>query len=429
MGGIFTQKKVIPYSVRGTVNWTALPTPFPVGYEIPVESTITGYRSGPKWDSKVPTGTGEEVLTQAIAGNHFLTPFDNGHEVDIVTRYKPTTSHQGKTIRSSFGDVTYVQTDLMPSGSGYDPIPETDLVYYGTEFISQTRPRSAVELSSIFAQLLSDQELPDLKLKLIFDKVSFFRSLGPAFLNFEFGWKPFISDLHSLLQQVLLSYQTIQQYSKDGQPGKTVRRSRTINLPTEITESIDIHAPSVGGSNMFTGFFGSRVVQAYGNTVHKTTAVDKSIRFSAEYAYTVDVGKDVFSRMHAYAQKATALLDIRVTPEVLWELTPWTWLADWFADVGSILGNASAVAYDGLVIKYAYVTCNTSVATIFSVDDFDFFEYHPGTISSYFSQRRYQRIKATPFGFGLNPDTFSPEQWSILAAIGMADNAQNLHGR
>jgi len=46
-------------------------------------------------------------------------------------------------------------------------------------------------------------------------------------------------------------------------------------------------------------------------------------------------------------------------------------------------------------------------------------------VNSYYSEKK-ERIRASPYGFGRTPGSFSDRQWSILTALGMSNGGNKL---
>ena len=119
------------------------------------------------------------------------------------------------------------------------------------------------------------------------------------------------------------------------------------------------------------------------------------------------------------ATRASVLLGIELTPEVLWNLTPWSWAADWFANMGDVLSNVSDFANDGLVMHYGYMMETSHVTHTYDLHGHGLNGVEsPLTLT--FENIQKQRIKASPFGFGLTWESFTPRQLAILAALGIS---------
>jgi hypothetical protein len=142
----------------------------------------------------------------------------------------------------------------------------------------------------------------------------------------------------------------------------------------------------------------------------------------------VEEGENSFSaKLESYEQKAN-ILGTRLTPEVLWELAPWSWLFDWQANVGDILSNLSLLSADGLVMRYGYLMCHTLAYNRYVIPAGARFTpgVETGPIFTVLGRETKERVRATPYGFGLNPDSFSIRQWAILGALGLTKTPRAL---
>ena len=108
---------------------------------------------------------------------------------------------------------------------------------------------------------------------------------------------------------------------------------------------------------------------------------------------------------------AVDLLGLRPTPAVIWNSLPWTWLIDWFTNVGDILDNITASQTERCVAQYLYIMGTTTRE----------YEWH-GTDGWYTCGAKHEFVSkvrdvAHPYGlaFGSN---LTPLQMSILAALG-----------
>jgi hypothetical protein len=112
---------------------------------------------------------------------------------------------------------------------------------------------------------------------------------------------------------------------------------------------------------------------------------------------------------------------VAFTPETLWNLTPWSWAADWFSNAGDVISNLSDSQRYGLIMPYGYIMVNTIQKRTYSVSgvsDYGGSGNVPGSIT--FVTESKQRGKANPFGFGVSDGDLDPGQISILAALGLS---------
>jgi len=115
---------------------------------------------------------------------------------------------------------------------------------------------------------------------------------------------------------------------------------------------------------------------------------------------------------------ARKLLGLNLDADVLWNMTPWTWAVDWFADVGSLVRNSTLFSEDGLVMKYGYIMEHSIVHDTYTFEGpTGIAGGYPGRPSdlSLISEAKVRRT-ATPFGFGLTGG-LTNRQASIVAAL------------
>jgi len=127
------------------------------------------------------------------------------------------------------------------------------------------------------------------------------------------------------------------------------------------------------------------------------------------------------------AQIARKLLGIDgLTIDLAYQLTSFTWLLDWFANVGDIISNAEAFTRDNLVMRWGYLMRETHVTRTYTHSGARFKTGTTGPVRMVESFTQKLRVKATPFGFGLNPNSFTEQQWAILIALGLTRSDRTL---
>jgi hypothetical protein len=231
------------------------------------------------------------------------------------------------------------------------------------------------------------------------------RAAGHEYLNVEFGWKPLVSDIRATALNVKSAAQLLRQREKN--LARPLRRR--YHFPTIHDESTSVFAsnvwPEPAGS---VSQFGS---SAGKGDVLKSSILDWDVWFSGSFTYYVSPGS-YSSRLLMYEAQADALLGTRLTPETVWNLAPWSWAIDWHVDFGAMLGNISRMILDGSVMWYGYVMSRQVRQ--------DTYSHTSWPISMTLNKVIKQRAMATPFGFGLDPDTdYSARQIAIIAALGI----------
>lgn len=239
------------------------------------------------------------------------------------------------------------------------------------------------------------------------------KSLKPSdyaneYLNTQFGWEPFLStfaDLYKAVRSIQKRIERLRQYN-----GKWERRGGLVSL-TNASELIATYT-NLGGT---TPGFNSVLDPSTGSTGKLYLDFDQKVTFKGAYKYYVP-GLDTENRFPP--ELITQLLGLRATPELVWNLTPWSWLVDWFANIGAILQNADDRASFQLVTKYAYLMGTTSKTYRF--EGVRHIGGRPHSFCFTTGVVHKQRVGATPYGFGVQFPELSAWRLSILTALGLS---------
>jgi len=251
--------------------------------------------------------------------------------------------------------------------------------------------------------------------------------LGSEYLNIEFGWKPFVQYLQKAykLQQSINS--KLAQLIRDN--NKPVRRK--VTLKRELTnEEVDNTIATLQGYPY--PFYG----EVFDDSIDPTTSSFKcaKTRQTSEEIWAIgrsryyipDVTDDQWS-----TKAKLALFGLNPTPSLLWQVMPWSWLIDWFSNVGDVIANLSSNGIADLTYDYAYLMRHRKKVTRWDaplpgsrIDPFGNMNRTdwPGSrsLSTIVTEEHKERIAATPFGFGLQLSDLSVRQAAILAALGLS---------
>lgn len=426
MGGIYTQERVLKDFPKAQI-WLhnfgnpATEAEMTVAQCVPTQTT-TSYRT--RGVDRV-TGSDEALaLVRQLNVDTFANKnqFDTGHPFD-TTKQTWDLSHELVDIEG--GSARY-RGPLIPRNSAEFPVtsffpsmPSFDSTFYGTKAINGTIPNKPVaDMANALGELRTVGGIPKAMGSILdfSSRAAFARSAGKEYLNAVFGWAPLVKDIESIMLAVLKS----QKITEDYLAGSGKETHRNYYFPP-IYENLSIKEDVVV-TNQFAGFSSNDTQLFTGPGVDgrssQITNHDRKIWFSGAYTYLLEQGIDPYSNMNLYASLARKVLGARLMPEVLWELRPWSWLIDWFFGIDSILENIEAFQTDGLVLKYGYIMC-TDVVRTETVAYRHGLMHMFGPITRTATVVRKQRVKATPYGFGLDPTTWSPERWAILAALGL----------
>lgn len=242
------------------------------------------------------------------------------------------------------------------------------------------------------------------------------------YLAIQFGWKPLLDDIRKFVNTQAGMQKRLTQLIRD--EGKPVRRRVNManpwgepQTPTESGwEFLDSHSYN---TNMQPG----HVLQAYGTgksiTKYKSTVTVKTWAVG-QFRYLLPPGpRDVIWGARLWA----ALNGLQPTPSEVYRAMPWTWLADFFINLGDFLEATEPGAADLLVADYFYVmntyewkNTTTSSQYVYTEDSPTEGEQVTSTCTTTWTNKN--RWPATTFGFGLTQNDLSPFQVSILGAIG-----------
>lgn len=288
-----------------------------------------------------------------------------------------------------------------------------DTLRMGGAAIAATVPTSPqLSLSNLAGELMRDG-LPDLVGRLVRRNGFTLKTLSEEYLNYEFGWKPLVSDLKKLAHTIIRVKTLVDQYERDS--GKPISRRKSFPTTRSVTTST-----GDSGRSFVPTFATSMYVpgQSLGKLITETVSTT-DFWFSGTYSYFLDFGDDSRSRFNHTVSIAEKLLGFEITPEVVWNLLPWTWLIDWFVNLGDVFTNGSAFSKDGLIMRRGYVMCETRISTTYTLPGVNFRSYPQGVVSQTFESHSKLRKRAYPWGFGLDVPEFTPRQLAILGALGI----------
>jgi len=318
-------------------------------------------------------------------------------------------------LRAAVGKLQAAYSDVSSGGHVAWPVATPlDYAYMvgaGTIGIARCQPSNpTANMAVALAELVRDKpRLPGQALsKRNWKRIS---SYSNEYLNLVFGIAPLISDAKDLYKAVTNSEAILAQYQRDS--GKHVRRRYYFPETKDVVvEDLGLRTPQpapIAG------------VEPWTTTVplEREITTIRKIWFSGCFTYTLPGGDAILDRIRRAQQELNRLYGIKVTPDVAYALTPYSWLADWFGSIGDVLSNASNFALSNQVMHYGYVMATTQVVHKYTLRtagtnglDHDLVQEFETVIK--------QRHKATPYGFGLNPTAFTDQQWAILAALGIS---------
>lgn len=358
-----------------------------------------------------------EVVKHTIIAPSFRIQSFNGSREIRGAHYTYDSSFLGSIHNGSVNRLaTFDQGGLSTfAQQAYNRTAPTSVVFDAANFLGELR-----------------EGLPRLALQSLKDQSRFFKGLGGDYLNVVFGWQPFIRDLQNAAKAL---YRATMELSRQGQ-----RVHRRYSAPPTILGTSQrvpgINTPigwSMGGfpeGMIPSGFPMPSTIEGYpvpllsssGTQTYEEVSVTKTVTqdrwFEGEFTSFYPLGFDPSN----YFDRLNQLVNTKVTPSVLWNLAPWSWLVDWHLRISDTIEANETRANDLLVMHYGYAMERTVFKT--SVAGFHPMGANasvwPPSVSSVSFQTHKRRIRANPYGFRVGgASALSSGQLAILVALGL----------
>jgi len=347
---------------------------------------------------------------------------DNGGNLDV---YRTTMKHvSGSTsiYRPAGGPPT---KGLAFSGRVLASSPPTPSIASARDHANYQAPglwNKARPAQPNFEGLNAFYELKDLpgmlrdRFRPIID--GFVPTAGKLFLAEQFGWKPLLRDVRDFYVAHLALKNSLEQVIRD--EGKEVRRSARLK------------------TNTFTNV--GSVYQSYGafSPTFVTQMYASQPEFFDTYTYTEDVWlKGAFKYwLPGSANRLdwkwrswmlARMYGANPTPYRVYKAIPWTWLIDWFSNVGNVIGAMSSNVEERLAANYCYTMCHIKAESVrhsrglfYSANNWD--AITPISSSCTITREHKARIGAGIFGPTVSDDPLdlTGTQAAILGAIGVS---------
>lgn len=305
---------------------------------------------------------------------------------------------------------------LTPCVIGHIPFatpPESNLNAAGATAIARCKPTNSVADVSTFLGELVKEGLPSIPgLNLGRDRTR--QSLGGEHLNVEFGIKPIVNDVKKFLDAVRRADTVLEQYERDS--GRMVRRKYRFPRTHSVSEEY---------LGYWAAPFGVQHLAAIppGTVWHRYVRreITSHMWFSGAFTYHLPTGYHARKEMARLRLMADTVFGLNLTPDVLWNLAPWSWAVDWFSNTGDVVSNLTDWSTDGLVLRYGYIMEQVSVRETYTMRPSGSSYFSPHLIFPItFVTTTKRRRKANPFGFGVSDGDLTSRQLSIIAALGLS---------
>lgn len=423
--------------------------------------TVTSFRSGPGYVRALANGGVEGSMSR----NELLAYFsgrDSGHAytkkafVNSKARlkYNPgggiplmRNGSGGPVIGGFTADIDSHPHPLTETLDYTWTMSDSKLQDYGTDLINATSPvQSMVDLLVTIAETVHEG-LPKplasvITRKGVKNRSAVIQKIGSEYLGYIFGVRPLLSDIRGTIDALNQANRIVGQWITDNQ--RQVRRRRrlkTIHSPSNTSYTLE------GGSSIgYTGLVPAAAPSGFsyygwalGNsnwryTRNKLQNITTKITFSSAFEYDLslllpddkvgllDKGNASDDELKSYLlEYLLGIHTSQIGPELVWNLMPWSWMIDWFTNVGTVLDNLRARTSVGMQIDWAYVKAvqerwcrytevveNRTTGAFVASQDWEL------------KQLYVRRLKASPFGFKVSFDGFTSNQIGTLAALAAA---------
>jgi hypothetical protein len=241
------------------------------------------------------------------------------------------------------------------------------------------------------------------------------------FLNHAFGWVPFLSDIGKIVTTYQNQSSLISDLTRDN---GTWKRRRVVLKAEENTRLLhrEYYPGIMPWGFDIQGCCDTRTVDGIPckgyfdlyETIKETVWATGWFTF-----YRPEFDMNLSDDYIGAIQRLMTLYGVRITPTLLYKITPWTWLVDWFTEFGRYINRLDDFVVDGIVSRNLCVMRHTERAVVKQSNVF----FQSGTRT--FTWRRSQEIKArkvadSPYGFDLTWNNLSLRQAAILGAIGIS---------
>ena len=288
----------------------------------------------------------------------------------------------------------------------------TPLDAYGPELYNKAKPdHQTMNLGNSFYEL---RELPAMiKQKFTPD----LRGASNYWLAEQFGWKPLLKDCRDLYNTQINMSQTIQQLLRDN--GRPVHRKVKLNRDSSNFENI-----VDTWTSDFPEVEPALVTQCYaGPATHKLAYFEaETIWLSGEFRFWLPPeGSNWIDRSLWTANIRARLFGLYPSPANIYRAMPWSWLIDWFSNIGDNIDNLNTNVVDRLINNYAFAMRKREVGSELRAE-WTMNDHHDNPIQLHATTRsltrRLERLDSvSPFGFRFKDEGLSPMQESILGAL------------
>jgi hypothetical protein len=242
------------------------------------------------------------------------------------------------------------------------------------------------------------------------------KKLADLYIEKEFGWRPFVGDLQKLAD-LSVNYDAQLQKAMNRNGEWVTRRF----FEDELTTSTLVTSTTTSGLNVqtFTAPSLAQFCTSATLSVYRETYMRVWYEGSFRYYYREldKIPPDKLSAL-VHMQRLFRMYGLRISPSLIYRVTPWTWLADWFVNVGDNLQKMEDHMTGNVVARRMNLMRRC----------YDRFRYNlvlhstagPITLNTYRSVETKRRVNAQSYFSFSATANLSDWQLSMLAALGLS---------
>lgn len=245
------------------------------------------------------------------------------------------------------------------------------------------------------------------------------------YLAYIFGARPTLQVLDDLSDAYSRSREVAETITRKGL-GKTsnprerrVRRRRVRNYPDVVATSV-VPKTLAGVGVVMSPW------RLYG-TAHYYHASTKKTWWSGSFRMVTSDTDDWLMKCNNFFRRVDELSGIGLDIRVAWDLVPWSFVADWFANTGDCLENRQRIADYNIACEYGYFMCHTRESREMSITgQLRKSSNVPwwGSVDAGIHYESVVEVKRRhacgAYGFHSTFDGLNNFQWTALAALGLS---------
>lgn len=354
-----------------------------------------------------------------------VTPFANPGHVDGAWWPTPDLYYSGPVMCALPTLSEMSKYGYQNSEGKFGSKNESSLKKLGTTAISLSNPTNSASNLGVTLGEMFREGIPALPgVKSWRGRTQAAKAAGDEYLNYQFGWAPLVNEVHNVSKAARNHRDIMEQYHAG--EGQNTRRTFEFPPSNNFSTVVDTggeHPLLIGvDSRYLSTEDGVKAPKRLVSVVRETKR-----KFVGSFTYALPSSTDSWRKTLGFGSQADQLFGISLTPEILWELTPWSWAVDWFSNAGEVINNVTQFGLAGSVLRYGYMMEESIERITAEVGPAPFRKFDPKAAKTTYSTGcscgfetvTKRRVVADPFGFSIGWEGLSPTQLAITAALGI----------